>query len=249
MICRAGQRVPCQAGRLKTPWDAYDRELDAAAKQMMQPFSPQTKQEEVVNRTVIDAIRARIAGWRDHATIITGPHGCGKSVALEEALRGVRGVLVHTVCQGDFERQLRERLGVDGLCITPLREVLRRVRGKLEKLQGPSKFPIIVLKIPSWATVDMGLVSSFAKEFSSDKMDQAPAHVIVLAEQISMALSFDPGCRLRCEDIWVGDLTQEEAQRLLALHGHRSDWQQFVDACPLAAFAASAVGFSAMFPR
>ena len=59
MICRAGQRVPCQAGRLKTPWDAYDRELDAAAKQMMQPFLPQTKKEEVVNRTVIDAIRAR----------------------------------------------------------------------------------------------------------------------------------------------------------------------------------------------
>ena len=204
---------------------------------MMQPFSPQTKKEEVVNRTIIDAIRARIAGWRDHATIITGPYGSGKSVALEEVLRGVRSVLVHIVCQGDFERQRHERLGLDGLCITPLKEVLRRVRGKLEKLQGSAKFPIIVLKFHHNASVCMGRVSSFAKELSSDKLDRAPAHVIALAEQISMAFAFDPGCRSRCEDIWVGDLTQEEAQRLLALNGHRSDWQQFVDACCLASLA------------
>ena len=42
---------------------------------------------------VIQDIRDRISSWKEHATVVTGRYGCGKSVAVHEALR-VSGTFV-----------------------------------------------------------------------------------------------------------------------------------------------------------
>ena len=51
-----------------------------------------------------------------------------------------------------------------------------------------------------------------------------------------MGLAFDAGGSARQEDIWVGDLTEQEAKEFLALRGHKNDWKDFVDACVSAQF-------------
>ena len=51
-----------------------------------------------------------------------------------------------------------------------------------------------------------------------------------------MALAFDAGGTERQEDIWVADLTEEEAKEFLALHGHEKNWKDFVDACASAQY-------------
>ena len=48
--------------------------------------------------------------------------------------------------EADWEDRLYERLGLAGPDM--LEEVLGRVQAQLEKLEGPSKVPIIVLDIP-----------------------------------------------------------------------------------------------------
>ena len=55
--------------------------------------------------------------------------------------------------------------------------------------------------------------------------------VIVSASSAAVALAFDAGGKARQKDIWVGDLTEQEAKELLALHVHENDWKDFVDAC------------------
>ena len=60
--------------------------------------------------------------------------------------------------------------------------------------------------------------------------------VIVSASSAAVALAFDAGGNARQEDIWIGDLTEEEAKEFLALHGHENKWKDFVDACVSAQF-------------
>ena len=60
--------------------------------------------------------------------------------------------------------------------------------------------------------------------------------VIVVAEEAAMALAFGYGPGVRQEDIWIDDLTEQEAKEFLALHGHENDWKDFVDACVSAQF-------------
>ena len=62
--------------------------IQAAVDRMMQPFSPQKEENKVIERGVIKAIQQRILHWNEHATIIAGRFGSGKSVAVEDALRG-----------------------------------------------------------------------------------------------------------------------------------------------------------------
>ncbi|CAJ1451538.1 unnamed protein product [Effrenium voratum] len=68
------------------------------------------------------------------------------------------------------------------------------------------------------------------KDVATDKIGSA-IHVIVSASSAAVALAFDAGGTERQEDIWVGDLTEEEAKEFLALHGHENKWEDFVDAC------------------
>ncbi|CAE7749208.1 unnamed protein product, partial [Symbiodinium necroappetens] len=210
--------------------ESEEGRVQAAVKHMMPPYEPKKKKPK------------RVATWTSHATIITGRYGSGKSVAVREALRGVQGVFFHPIEDADWKDKLYERLGLSGPDM--LEEVLCRVQAQLEKLEGPSKVPIIVLDIPretregtalvAFKSFRMDTVSNFAKYLCSDDTMDAMAHVIVCASSAAMALSFDAGGD-RQENYWVEDLTEKEAKELLTLHGHREDWKQFVNACLWAA--------------
>ena len=115
--------------------------IEFAVDRMMQPFPPQKKKAEVAERGIMKAIRRRILHWNQHATIIAGRFGSGKSVALEEALRGMQGVYIHTVEDKDWKEALYKSLRMDDLSM--LKEALRLVR---ERNQGST--PILVLDIP-----------------------------------------------------------------------------------------------------
>ena len=68
----------------------------------------------------------------------------GKTVAVEEALRGLRGVWVFTVKTADWEQSMCDRLGVRDFGM--FEEVLRRVHDKLKKCpRNMTKYPILVL--------------------------------------------------------------------------------------------------------
>ncbi|CAJ1418110.1 unnamed protein product [Effrenium voratum] len=186
-------------------------------------------QDEVIQRPVMEALRQRIASWQQHATIIGGRYQSGKSVATEEALRGVRGVVRCTIESSDWKRMMFEELKVEdgGL----FKEVMRRAREKLKDFpDNLTKFPILLLEVPRTTTEGINLISSTAKDVATDKIGSA-IHVIVSASSAAVALAFDAGGTERQEDIWVGDLTEEEAKEFLALHGHENKWEDFVDAC------------------
>ena len=149
-----------------------------AVKTMMKPFRPELAKDRVAERDVVDSITERIENWTGHATIIAGRFGSGKTVAVEEALRGRRGVYVHTVEDKDWKNSLYKDLGLDNLGM--LKDALRLVK----KRNGGST-PILVLDIPrstkegaTSATLvvlclirlgaGMDAVSTFAKILSSD---------------------------------------------------------------------------------
>ena len=125
----------------KAQRESKEGRTQAAADRMMEPFTPQKKKAEVVQRSIMKAIEQRILGWDEHATIIAGRFGSGKSVAVEEALRDMQGVFVHKVNGNDWEEKLYKRLGLDD-GPDMLEKVLRRVGGKLQRP------PILVLDIP-----------------------------------------------------------------------------------------------------
>ena len=114
--------------------------IQAAVDRMMQPFPPQKDENEVIGREVIKAIQQRILHWDEHATIIAGRFGSGKSVAVEEALRGRQGVFMHRVKGKDWEEKLYEALDLNNELM--LETVLRKIGEKL------GKPPVLVLDIP-----------------------------------------------------------------------------------------------------
>ncbi|CAE7242016.1 unnamed protein product [Symbiodinium natans] len=96
-----------------------------------------------------------------------------KGERSERPLRGVRGVFIHPVKDEHWEDKLHERLGLTGPDM--LDKVLLRVQAQLEKLEGPSKVPIIVLDIPCKTREGMDSVSTFAKYQCSDEAMDATA--------------------------------------------------------------------------
>ncbi|CAJ1345856.1 unnamed protein product [Effrenium voratum] len=203
--------------------------IQQALAKAMEPFEPSRPQDEVIQRPVMEALRQRIASWQQHATIIGGRYQSGKSVATEEALRGVRGVVRCTIESSDWKRMMFEELKVEdgGL----FKEVMRRAREKLKDFpDNLTKCPILLLEVPRTTTEGINLISSTAKDVATDKIGSA-IHVIVSASSAAVALAFDAGGTERQEDIWVGNLTEEEAKEFLALHGHENKWEDFVDAC------------------
>mmetsp|Transcript_22920 Transcript_22920/g.47148 ORF Transcript_22920/g.47148 Transcript_22920/m.47148 type:complete len:439 (-) Transcript_22920:18-1334(-) len=201
--------------------ESKEGRIEFAVDRMMQPFPPQKKEAEVVERGIIKAIRLRILRWNQHATVIAGRFGSGKSVALEEALRGMQGVYVHAVEDKDWKEALYKSLRMDDLGM--LKEALRLVR---KRNQGST--PILVLDIPRTTKEGMDTVSTFAKILSSDS---SLAHVIVCASSAAMAIAFDAGGAERQDNFWVGDLTEDEAKELLNLHGHKDKTDEFLEAC------------------
>ncbi|CAJ1383856.1 unnamed protein product [Effrenium voratum] len=205
--------------------------IQEALAKTMEPFEPSRPQDEVIQRPVMETLRQRIASWQQHATIIGGRYQSGKSVATEEALRGVRGVVRFTIRSADWADRMCKQLGVDDEGL--FKEVMRRVPEKLKDFPNNlTKFPILLLEVPRTTTEGINLISSTAKDVATDKIGSA-IHVIVSASSAAVALAFDAGGTERQEDIWVGDLTEEEAKEFLALHGHEKNWKDFVDACGL----------------
>ena len=125
--------------------------IQQALAKAMEPFEPSRPQDEVIQRPVMEALRQRIASWQQHATIIGGRYQSGKSVATEEALRGVRGVVRCTIESSDWKRMMFEELKVEdgGL----FKEVMRRAREKLKDFpDNLTKFPILLLEVPRTTT-------------------------------------------------------------------------------------------------
>ena len=142
---REAERAQRDSERAQRDSERAEREskegrIQAAVDRMLQPFLPKTKEENVVKRDIINDIRKRILHWDVHATIIAGRYGCGKTVALEEALRDMQGVYVHTVEGSGWKKELYALLGLDDEEM--FRKVLEQIRQKLNKK------PVLVLDIP-----------------------------------------------------------------------------------------------------
>ena len=135
---RDSERAQREAERAQR--ESKEGRTQAAADRMIEPFTPKKKKAEVVQRGIMKTIEERILHWKQHATIISGRFGAGKTVAVEEALRDMQGVFVHQVDGNDWKEELFKRLGLDGPDM--LEEVLRRVRDKLKRP------PILLLDIP-----------------------------------------------------------------------------------------------------
>ena len=67
--------------------------IQAAVAEVMKPFEWGRKEKEVIPRPVIGTIKDRIKSWNKHATVIHGQLDSGRTWAVYEALRGVRGVV------------------------------------------------------------------------------------------------------------------------------------------------------------
>ena len=142
---RDAERAQREAERAQRDSERAEREskegrIKAAVDRMLQRFLPKKKEETVVKRDIIEDIRQRILNWEQHATIIAGRYGCGKTVALQEALRDMQGVYVHTVKDSQWEEKLYAVLGLDDEEM--FRKVLENIRQKLNKP------PVLVLDIP-----------------------------------------------------------------------------------------------------
>ena len=125
--------------------------VHAAVVELTKPFEPSKTEEEVIKRPVMETIKDRIKSWKEHATIIGGRHLSGKSVALEQALRGVRGVVEVTIENAEWKKMMYEQLNVDNVGM--FKEVMRRVREKLKDFpDNLTKYPILILDIPRRTT-------------------------------------------------------------------------------------------------
>ena len=284
------QAVRAVRDSVRTFKASSEGKIRAAVAKAMKPFEPSRPQDEVIQRPVMGTIQKRVECWRQHATIIGGRYQSGKSVATEEALRGVRGVVRFSIESADWKRMMFEELKVENSGL--FKEMMRRVGEKLKDFpDNLTKCPVLLLDIPRttieglsgqqfFSNIVMHLTrvilfrflwarhrpSLFYSEGCGDGQNRlchtcSPAErlssngsnrnrfagtvvtsiypwskVIVSASSAAAALAFDAGGLERQEDIWVGDLTEQEAKEFLALHGHEKNWKDFVDACVSAQF-------------
>ena len=124
----------------------------------MEPFEPARKEDEVIKRPEMDTIKDRIKSWQYHATIIGGRYQSGKSWAVEEALRGVRGVVQFTIESANWKTVMFEQEELDNA--GQFKKVMCRVREKLKDFpDNLTKYPILLLDIPRRTTVGQSVFS------------------------------------------------------------------------------------------
>ena len=141
------QAVRAVRDSVRTFKASSEGKIRAAVAKAMKPFEPSRPQDEVIQRPVMGTIQKRVECWRQHATIIGGRYQSGKSVATEEALRGVRGVVRFTIKSADWETTMYEELKVENSGL--FKEMMRRVREKLKDFPNNlTKFPILLLEVP-----------------------------------------------------------------------------------------------------
>ena len=141
------QAVRAVRDSVRTFKASSEGKIRAAVAKAMKPFEPSRPQDEVIQRPVMGTIQKRVECWRQHATIIGGRYQSGKSVATEEALRGVRGVVRFSIESADWKDRMCKQLGVDDEGL--FKEVMRRVREKLKDFPNNlTKYPVLLLDIP-----------------------------------------------------------------------------------------------------
>ena len=124
----------------------------------MSSYKSRRPESQVIKRDVMDTLKSRIRDWGEHATIISGRYMAGKTVAVEEALRGTRGVFRFCIKYADWESLMYQELGVKDTNM--FKQVLRRVRKRLAKHpDNLTKFPILLLDIPRETPTGRSLVS------------------------------------------------------------------------------------------
>ena len=132
--------------------------IQAAVAKVMKPFEPSNEEKEVIKRPVMETIKDRIKSWKQHATIIGGRYLSGKSVAVEEALRGVRGVFRFTIENAEWKKMMYEQLNVD--TVGMFKAVMSQVCEKLKDFpDNLTKHPILLLEIPRTTATPEGLTS------------------------------------------------------------------------------------------
>ena len=103
----------------------------------------------------MDVAKRIISDWQPKAaTIISGRHMAGKTVAVNEALRGVRGVLQVSVQDASWREAMYKELGVGDYGM--FKQVLRRVAVELQNMPDN---PILLLEVPRQSPV--GALSAF----------------------------------------------------------------------------------------
>ena len=129
--------------------------VQRAVAKFMEPFVTKMPKRKVIHRKVMDTIANRVKTWDEHATIVSGRFQTGKTVAVEEVLRGARGIFKHTVASENWKKELYESLQVDGPGM--FETVLVRVKAELAKLADPiTKTPIILFEVPRTTTKGRG---------------------------------------------------------------------------------------------
>ena len=130
---RATAEAKRQAEEAFKQSDEY--KVQRAVAKFMEPFVPKMPEREVIHRKVMDTIANRVKTWDEHATIVSGRFQTGKTVALEEVLRGARGIFKHMVKDEHWEEKLYKSLQVDGPGM--FETALVRVKAELAKLADP----------------------------------------------------------------------------------------------------------------
>ena len=129
--------------------------VQRAVAKFMDPFVPKMPKREVIHRKVMDTVANRVTTWDGHAAIVSGRFQTGKTIAVEEVLRGARGIFKRAVESENWKKELYESLQVDGPGM--FETVLVRVKAELAKLTDPiTKTPIILLEVPRTTTKGRG---------------------------------------------------------------------------------------------
>ena len=126
--------------------------IQAAVAEVMKPFEWWGRKEmKVIPRPVIGTIKDRIKSWDKHATVIHGQLDSGRTWAVYEALRGVRGVVRFKIEKAEWEMEMCKQLRVDDTGM--FKEVMRGVLKKLKNFpDNLTKYPILLLDIPCATT-------------------------------------------------------------------------------------------------
>ena len=144
-------------------WRTYrasdEGRIRQAVKKMLKPYPD--PEGRVVPRDVMQTIKGNITAWSrqtKRTTIVTGRYQAGKAVAVNDALRGVRGVLQVSVRDASWEEKMYKELGVGDYGM--FKQVLHRVAVKLQKMpDNPTSYPILLLELPRQAPAGAGLLS------------------------------------------------------------------------------------------
>ena len=129
--------------------DGDDNKISEAVQNFLRPYEISDLEEQVVKRDIMETIKELVRKWSRQtkkATIVSGRYSAGKTVAVNEALRGVRGVFQFDVESAGWKEAMYKKMRVNDAGM--FKEVLRHVRRELEKFpDNPTKFPILLLEV------------------------------------------------------------------------------------------------------